>query len=255
MRFGVLGIVTVLLFSSIGQADEKAVALVKKAIEAHGGAENLNKYKAGRTNLVGEMSILGMTIKFDGKLSYVTPDRYKLEMNAKIAGMKMVMNQVVNGKNVKNSVSIDGMKQPAGGATEEDELRFTSAIQEIGQLTPLLDEKKYEIKLLDDAEYDGKKYTAMNVKILALKKECKLYFDPKTNIQVMVAHPAKGPGANGETEDVLEESWSSDFKKINGVLVPMKLLVNHDGKKFMTLDCKDFELLENIDAKEFAVDD
>ncbi len=255
MRLLSLTLTALLGAAGAGRADDKATEVVKKAIDAHGGADALNKYKAGRLNMTGDMSVIGMNIKFTGKLAYVTPDRFKMEMVAKVAGMKMVINQTVNGKNIKNVITLDGMKQPSGGDSEEDELRFAAALQEVGQLTPLLNAKKFEVKALPDAEFNGVKYAALEVKILTIKKDCKLYFDKKTNLQVMTAHKGKAPSETGQPEEVNEESWGSDFKKINGVMVPMKLLVNHEGKKFMEIVCKDYELLETIDAKEFAIDD
>ena len=71
----------------------------------------------------------------------------------------------------------------------------------------------------------------------------------------MTVHKAKGISDSGVAEEVLEESFSSDYKKFNGVMIAVKLSVKHDGKKFMSIDCKDIEILENIDAKEFAIDD
>ncbi|WP_020473933.1 hypothetical protein [Zavarzinella formosa] len=255
MRTLILTLATVLALGGIGRADDKATELVKKAIDAHGGADALNKYKAGRLNMNGEFALGGMSFKFTGKLSYSTPDRFKMEMNAKVAGMNLVINQTVNGKNIKNTVTLDGMKQPGGNGSDEDELRFAAALQEVGLLTPLLDAKKFEIKALDDTEFDGVKYSGIEVKVLALKKDCKLYFDKKTGLQTITVHQAKAANETGGMDDVKEETFGSDFKKINGVLVPMKLLVNHDGKKFMEINCKDYELLESIDAKEFAIDD
>jgi len=255
MRLLSLTLAAVLAAAGAGRADDKAAEIVKKAIEAHGGADALNKYKAGRLNMTGSMSVVGMKIDFTGKLAYVTPDRFKLEINAKIAGMTMVMNQTVNGKNIKNSVTLDGMKQPAGGDAQEDELRFAAALQEVGQLTPLLDAKRFEIKALPDAELNGVKFSAVEVKVLDHKKNCTLYFDKKSHLNVMTAHKGRGPSETGQPEDVNEEAWGSDFKKINGVTVPMTILVNHEGKKFMEIKCKDYELLEKIDAKEFAIDD
>ena len=44
-------------------ADDKAEAVVKKAIEAHGGAENLNKYTAGQFTMKGDVSVMGMDLE------------------------------------------------------------------------------------------------------------------------------------------------------------------------------------------------
>jgi len=109
MRCWVLGLALALVVAGSAAADEKAEAVVKKAIEAHGGADALNKYKAGKFKLKGEVSVMGMDFEFTGTVSYMTPDRYKLEVNAEIMGMKLVINQVVKGDSVKSSGTIGGM--------------------------------------------------------------------------------------------------------------------------------------------------
>ena len=255
MRGLILSLAATLALTGLGRADDKATEVVKKAIDAHGGATALDKYKAGRFNMNGEMSVAGMDIKFSGKMAYVSPDKYQMEMVARVGGMKMVINQIVNGKNTKNSVTLDGANQPVGGDSEIEELKFAAALQEITQLTPLSDAKKFEVKAIEDGEFNGTKYAGIEVKILALKKDCKLYFDKKTNLLTVTVHKAKGISDSGVAEEVLEESFSSDYKKFNGVMIAVKLSVKHDGKKFMSIDCKDIEILENIDAKEFAIDD
>lgn len=239
----------------ICRADDKATDIVKKAIDAHGGAEALNKYKAGRFNMTGEMTIFGMDLKFTGKMAYVTPDKYKMELVTKVQGMQMEINQIANGKSTKSSVKLNGERQPVGGDNDAEELKFSAALQEIGQMTPLLDAKRFEIKAIDDGEFGGVKYSGVQVKVIALKRDCKLYFDKKTGLQVVTVHTAKSVGENGAAEEVLEESTNSDFKKINGLMIAGKLSVKHDGKKFMEIVCKDIEVLENIDNKEFAIDD
>lgn len=255
MRALILAVSATLAMSGLSRADDKAIEIVKKAIDAHGGAENLNKYKAGRFNMTGEMSVVGMDLKFTGKLAFVTPDRYQMEIVTKIQGMKMVINQITNGKSTKSTVTIDGAKQPAGGESEAEELKFAAVLQEIGQLTPLLDPKRFELKAIEDGEFNGTKYAGIEVKIPSLKKDCKLYFDKKTGLQTVTIHKTKSIGENGTPEEVLEESTNSDFQKFKGMMVPVKLSVKHDGKKFMEIVCKDIELLETIDAKEFAIDD
>lgn len=54
---------------------------------------------------------------------------------------------------------------------------------------------------------------------------------------------------------MLEETYHSDFKKVKGVQVAMKLEVKHDDKKFMTVTMSDYELSDKFDDKDFGVDD
>jgi hypothetical protein len=244
-----------LVVAGAAAADEKAEAVVKKAIEAHGGADNLNKYKAARFKMAGDLSIMGMDLEFTGTLAYNLPDRYRLEIDMEVMGQKVAFEQVVKGETVKSTVKAGGMTAPnPGGEAEKDELKAAAVMQEAEQITPLLDAKKFEIKLADDADVNGKKAAVIVVKPKNLKKEFKMFFDKDSGLLVKTAHKGMQPTADGATE-VEEESFVSDYKKVKGIQVPTKLLINHDGKKFMEVKLSDYEVLEKIDDKEFATDD
>src|SRR5262245_18178718 len=255
MRRWVLGLAVAFVAAGAAAADEKAETVVKKAIDAHGGADALNKYKAGKLKLKGEVSVMGMDFEFTGTVSYMLPDRYKLEVNANIGGMKLVINQVVKGESVKSSGTIGGMQIPMDTEAEKAELKMAAVLQEVDQLTPLLDAKKYTIKAGDDDTVNGKKASQVIVTPKDQDKEVKVYFDQESGLLVKSVHKGLGPGDGGNSVEVLEESYPTDYKKINGIQTATKLTVTHDGKKFMTMDVSDIELLEKIDDKEFTIDD
>jgi hypothetical protein len=119
-----------------------------------------------------------------------------------------------------------------------------------------LDKKKFSIKSGGEEDVDGKKADVVIVTPQSLKdKEFKFFFDQKSRLLVKTSRRGLAPGQAGDSVEVLEESYHSDFKKVNGVQTAMKLVVNHDGKKFMTVNVTDAELLEKIDDKEFTIDD
>jgi hypothetical protein len=254
MRHWILGLIVAVLGTSMVAADEKAEAVVKKAIEAHGGATALDKYKAGKLNMKGELTLLGMDIPFTGKLAFMAPDRYKLEMEAEIMGQKMTIEQRAIGEKSRSKVVVGGMDVPVPDS-DKDEIKMAVAMQEAERLTPLLDPKKFEIISASDEEVDGAKASVVKIKVKSLKKEATFCFDQKSGLLVKTAHKGKSPGDDGQATDVLEESLHKDYKKVNGVQTATKLVVTHDGKKFMTVNASDIELLEKIADKEFTVDD
>jgi len=255
MRRWVFGLAVALVAAGVAAADEKAEAVVKKGIEAHGGADALNKYKAGKLKMKGEIAIMGVDIEFTGNLAYALPDRYKLDVNAEIMGMKLVVNQVVKGESIKSTVTIGGNTVPANSDAEKAELKAAAVIQEAEQLTPLLDAKKFTLKSADDDTVNGKKVSVVIVQPKVVDKELKLYFDKESGLLVKTAHKGLGPGDGGAPAEVFEETYHAEFKKVNGIQLATKLTVTHDGKKFMTVDMTDLELLEKIDDKEFTIDD
>jgi hypothetical protein len=245
----------VLFSAGIAAADDKAEAVVKKAVEAHGGADNLNKYKASRTKMTGDVSILGMDIEFTGSLAFQMPDRYRLTMNAEVMGMKLTIEQVVKGDKLRNSVKVGDMDIPSNDEGEKEELKTAAVMQEAEQITPLLDSKRFTIKTAEDADVNGKKAAVIAVESKMVKKEFKMFFDKESGMLVKTAHRGRGPGDDGQPTDVDEESFPTEYKKVNGIQVATKLTVHHNGKKFMTIKLSDVEVLEKIDDKEFAIDD
>src|SRR5262249_1684575 len=134
-------------------------------------------------------------------------------------------------------------------------LKTAAVLQEAERLTPLLDSKKFTIKAGEEEDVNGKKAAVVVVQPKAVKKEIKLCFDKESGLLVKTAHKGMGPGEDGQTKEVYEESLASDYQKVKGVQVTTKLVVNHDGKKFMTVKISDYELVEKIDDKEFTTDD
>lgn len=259
MRRTLMGLAAVVLFvgpaAAADKIDEKAEAAVKKAIAAHGGEKALTKYTAGRFNMKGEMSILGMDLDFTGKLSFATPDRFRMEMNSDIMGQKMVITQVVKGDKINSTVKVGDMTLPAADDEQKEELKLAAAMQEAERLTTLLDPKKFTIKSADEEEVNGKKATVVVVTPATVKREVKFLFDQKSGLLVKTSHKGKGPGEDGKSVEVVEDSYHLDYKEVNGIQVAMKLEVKHDDKKFMTVNVSDYEALEKIEDKEFATDD
>jgi hypothetical protein len=256
MRRWFLGLAVVSMTTLPAGADDKAAAVVKKAIEAHGGAANLNKYVAGRAKISGEMILDGKTVDFAGAILFRLPDRYKLNVTFELNGEKVEMEQVVKGDEIKSVMKVGGEAVSLGNdAADKEEAKMASVIQEAEQLTPLLDAKKFTVKSADDADVNGVKAAVVLVKPAALKKEVKMFFDKKSGLLVKTTHQATESDEDGASKEVLEETYYDDHKKVNGVVVPLRETVFHDGKKFLAGKLTDYELVEKIDDKEFKTDD
>ena len=250
MKKWMLGLALAVCVAVPASADDAANAIVKKAIEAHGGKAALDKMKAFTGNMKGEISIMGMDLAIDGEMAYELPDKHMMTINMAVQGQKIHVVTIANG--TKQKSTMNGMDIPIGKA-EKKEVMQMMMLQEISQLTSLIDSKKYAIKAEKDE--DVKEMPADVVLVTAEGlNDIKLYFDKKTNRLVKTSRTSISPGA-GEGVEVLEESFLSDFKKIDGQMVSTKLQVKHDGKKFMTITMSEIKLMEKADPKTFAVDD
>jgi len=248
MRFTLLTVVATLFTAapSFGQAIT-AQEVLKKAIEAHGGAEVLNKYPAGTSKMAGKLTISGFEFPFKGTLAFALPGKVRLFIEAEAMGMKMNVTQIINGDKV---VQLENDKPTKLSDTMRQELQQSPAIQEMSLLTPLLDAKKYTLSLAKDEDVNGKPAHAVMVK-RKLGKDVTLFFDAKTGLLVKMSRKALNP----MEMEVTEESTFSDFQKISGMIVPLKLAVDHDGRPFMSVVVSDYTPLEKIADKEFTVAD
>lgn len=245
-----LGLAVAALAVASAPADDAANKVVEAAVKAHGGADVLNKLKAGTSKIKGDMTVFGMDLEFTGDLAYELPDKYKMTILTEVAGQKLTVVQLVNGSKVKNT--LNGM--PTGlGAAEKAELAQAAALQEVAQLTPLLGSTKYTIKAEKDEDVTG---APASVVLVTAKdfKATKLFFDKKSNLLVKTSRKGLAPGM-GEPQEVAEETILSDYKKVDGMMTPMKMTVLHDGKKFMNVTVTEAKVMEKADPKLFAADD
>src|SRR5262249_9212024 len=186
MRQWFLGVAVVIAASRAAVPDEKAEAIVKKGIDSHGGADALSKNMASRFTLKGEVDVQGTDTEFTGDMAYVVPGRFKMNLNLEVMGMKISINQVINGEKAKRMVKVGDMviKQEV----EQDDLKMGAAGQAAQKLTPLLDPKVFTIRAADDEDVNGKKAAVVIATPKAIDKEIKLYFDKESGLLVKTGH-------------------------------------------------------------------
>jgi len=251
----ILGLAAALAFVVPAAAQDDAKKVIEKAITAHGGLDTLKKYKASKATIKGDLSVAGMDMTFEGTTASEYPGKFKVAIEASLMGQKLSIVQIANGDKAKTKVSLAGMDLPTGGDDEKDELKASAAMQDMSEIYPLLDDKKYTLKAEADAEVEGKKVAVIGVTILDMKKTVTLSFDKESGLLVKTQRKARGPAGDGSTKEVDEESFLGDYKKVNGLMTAMKMTVKHDGAKFMSYTMSDVENLESLPASTFATDD
>lgn len=253
MHKTVLGLTAAVVLAAPAAAQDPAVAVavVKKAIAAHGGAEALNKTKTGRSKSKGTMTVFGQDIEFVSTSVYSIPEKFKLEMAAEIRGLKLTATQVVNGKQVRVKTVLGGTEQPVTDRVKEETAQAV-LVQDVTTLTPLLDGRKFTARAEKDADVDGKPAAVLVVTGSGLR-ETRLFFDKDSGRLVKTQRKGVTSGPTGVVE-VVEESFLSDFKPVDGALLPMKLVVKHDGKKFMDVTVTEVKFLAKVDPDEFATE-
>lgn len=243
---GVVGLILITGDRATAQGDARAI--VKKAIEASGGAEALTKYKAGKISGKGTINIQGMSFEFEMDSAFLMPGKLKNSIELEVGGMELTIKQIINGDRAVTLVN--GMDQPLTD-TRASELKISAEAQELYGLTPMLDEK-YKLTLMEkETTINDKPAIGIEVTREGWKKPLTFYFDPKSNL--LVGAEREGLTPEEETAKLLQTF--SDYKKVQGVMQPTVIEVTSDGKKFMSMTFDKIELLESLPAREFAIGD
>ncbi len=220
-------------------ADEKAEAPIRRAIVAAGGADVLNRYPAGRVTARGTLFDGGAEIAVKVEQAYHLPGRCRTVIAAEPRGQKLVLMQVMNDGKARQTVN--GVFVPLTEATTR-ELNTALALINVGQLTPLLTDVRYMLK----AEKTG-----VLVQVRG-SPDLHLSFDRQTGHLVRVSRKFADPDAAKEVD--LEQLFG-DFKVVEGITRPTRVVVFKDGRKSLELTTESFTPLEKIDPKEFVIED
>ncbi|HEV3443675.1 MAG TPA: hypothetical protein VG099_03475 [Gemmataceae bacterium] len=243
LAMGCLTIALVLGTSSISRAQDEPKAILEKAIKAHGGAEKLNRLKAVQAKSKGNIQLFGgldftqeMTTSFDGK--------FKEVMNLEANGQKINVVTLYNGQ--KGALTLNGKEQELPEKVLE-ELKEASYAIKAARLVPLLSDPMYTLSALGEVKVNDK--PAVGVKVSSKgHRDISLYFDKDTGLLAKT----ESRKLDGQTmQEVDEERIVTEYQDVDGQKAAKKLVVNHDGKKFMELEVSDIKFLDKVDDSEF----
>jgi hypothetical protein len=228
--------------------DAECRAVLEKAIKAYGGADKLEKLKAVQTKSKATMDVLGMNIAMTIESSVQVPSQLKNVMEMEVAGQKINMVQVFNKDKFWIQVSANGQVQnvdPPEGAVKA--IKEAENAQSISMLTPLLKDKAYTLSPVGEIKVNGR--TAVGVKVASKgHKDVNLFFDKETGLLAK----QDGTGVNTQFQEVNQEIVFSDYKDVDGLKRPMKMVVSQDGKKIMDIEVTEIKFVDKLDDSEFA---
>jgi hypothetical protein len=227
------------------RAADDPKAIIAKAIRAHGGEEALTKLKGTEAKTTGKIDIPGVgETEFAQEVSTMLPDKIKDVIELSIAGQKIKIATMVSGDEV--SIQANGNDVPLSDEIKAS-LNEAKHLLKVGRLVPLLKEKGIELSLFGEAKVEGK--AAVGVTIAAKgEKDITLFFDTETGRIAKIERRTSPPGGAGE---VLEERIVLEYQTgKDGIPMPKKVLVKHDGKKYVEADVES-KMVEKIDDSEF----
>src|SRR4029453_7619175 len=154
-----------------------------------------------------------------------------------IMGMNISVRTYVNGDKVileLNDKEVD-MADKVKAAIKD-----VGHVQEVARLVPLKD-KAFEVTLIGEDKVEGKKVVGIRVTKKG-QKDVSLFFDKETGLLAKLEYRGAEPGTDNE---VNEERIVKEYEKnADGIPLPKKILIKHDGKQFLEaeiLEIKHFE--------------
>jgi len=207
------------LMTSPGLSQE-ASDILKKMVEAQGGKKALENIKDMTSSGTIELIQMGMT----GSLTMYKKEPDKVRMDIEVMGM--IITQAYDGEAAWGVNPQTGSREEVPERQAEDMKRMALGIdafiypEKYGIAFAYKGKEKIEEKdylVLEQTFSDGHKAT--------------LYIDPKTYL----TYKSKSTAVNQMGVEVEQETFESDFKKVNGMTIAYSIIIFQDGEEFMKL--------------------
>lgn len=222
-------------------ADDRATALavIDRAIQAHGGADALarsaNSTRSGKGTIVVEGKELAVTTEVVLSL----PDKERVTV---VVEKQLPITIVLNNDK--------GWKLTGGAAADlsKDSVEDLRGEANIWWLTTLIPLKKapFALSPLPEIKVNGK--PAVGVKDVSKgQPDAKLYFDKATGLLVKIERRAKEAGL-----EVYKEYFYSDHREFDGVKVPLREVHHVNGRKAFDVTLTAFKVLSKPDESAFG---
>jgi hypothetical protein len=231
--------------SARGDDAADARALVDKAIKAHGGAENITKFKGGAVTFKGTFHGMGMKVPMSGTVHTFGADRLKADIEVEADGQKFRVVQVL---------AVDKGWMKLGPDTKDmtkDEVAHGREEQHAGwvaSLAPLVTGKGYTFATAGEMLVNDK--ATLGVKVSAKdRKDVTLYFDKTTGLLTRHDQTVVDEGSGRE---MAQETLASDYKDVQGTKQAFKFVVNRDGKLYLEGEATEITATETLDASLFV---
>ena len=225
--------------------DTDLKAVLRKAIEAHGGAKNLAKFKAVVTKFKGTIEIQGNKFDITGETSLQKPDKVKNVMTLDINGNQVEVITVFNGK----KLWVNAM----GKTKEIDDEKIVNAAREemqaegAGSFADFL-EKPYELSAIGDVKVKGKDAIGIRVSKKG-QKDISMFIDKKTYLVVKTEMRSLDSMTG---QEVTQEKFIVGYQDKGGIKIAKRVEIVKDGKTFMDIEILDTRPVEKLDDSIFA---
>lgn len=218
---------------------DDAEVIASKAFDASGGQAAFTRWKCGYVKYIILRGTKGQEGESTVEDTFDLPARFKRV--EKRTGEKSAFTVAfVVEKGVKKVKRGDGVPEADGDDKEKrTEHEFAGLCSPAG-----MKGKKLKASALGKTRLDGKEALGLRVESPAIGWT-DFYFERKTGLMMRsVTSKGKGPAL---------ETMTSDFREVQGAMVPMRLEVRSEGRLLMDVTIEELRFEKEMEAKAFAL--
>jgi outer membrane lipoprotein-sorting protein len=228
-------------FVQAQEIDVKAV--VRKAVEAHGGEKELSKFHAGTAKYKGTMHIVNQIADITAENSFQKPDKFRSAMTLMIAGQNVEVITVFDGK--KFWVSAAGNTMEVNDEKLIAEVRESLLIEGGGLVDILKD--SYELAAIGEVKVKDQDTIGIRVSKKG-QRDVSYYFDKKTHLVAKIEMRATDQATK---QEVNQEKYIVEYQDKGGLKVAKHVVILNDGNPFMDIEITEIQVHEKLDDSLF----
>ena len=239
---GMLGVALIVTFTVQKGYGQTAQDVLKKMIEASGGRKAMTAIKD--STMSGTYEIVAYSAS--GSFTRYLKEPSKMRIDIEIPALGMTMTQAYDGQKAMWT------NPQTGGATEAmpETMAQEFARQALGN-EAILNPEKYKItfEVKPKTKLDGKEYIVLE-QSMANGHKMTIYIDPATYLPYKTETMTMGMSGT----EVKAESYPSDFKPVNGVMMAYSTRTLQDGAEFMKLVITKITVNTNLEDSLFSLE-
>jgi hypothetical protein len=225
--------------------------ILDQAIKAHGGEQNLVKYKAAtlkdKGTYYGVAEKAGQPYTTETAVQGAAQLRFTIAMTVEGQSRKITM--VINGaKGWRKIAGKDAVPLSKAEMSEEQAEMYAGWLT---TLAPLKGEG-FKLRPAGEVQVGGKPALGIHVERQG-RPTVSLFFDKKSHLLVKSEFPVRDVQPDGKAaKEVIQSVFFHDYKDVQGVQEPTKIRINRDGKRFIEAEVTEIRLHESLEPGTFA---
>lgn len=243
---GVLSVLGLLALVVPVRADDDAQLreVIAKAIKAHGGEDNLMKYKGSVAKTKGKFYALGEGADYSGEFSLQLPNRIRTEVQFKIGDQNVMFLQIIDGNKGWRKIGDNTEELDKDAIAESKEQMNASNITHL----ICLKDKDYKLSTLGEVKVGNRPAIGIRVERKGYR-DVSLFFDKDKHLLLQME--TRGKDAMRGDQEYTATNRYDDYKKVEGMMVAHKVTIKHDDKLFVEGETTDVKLSEKLDDSLF----